>query len=413
MTQDGSRRESSLRPERVGLFRRKERKYEICTATAAFLKEEISRHLPLFEYEPGQPQTCVTTLYFDTKDRDFFRRAERSYDDNVKIRVKEYYYTGPDTLPGRGSAVSLGDGPIGGVRSGLLARTPGEGTPTNGCGSSPHGDDSQNDDSRHESSGNGASGNGDLGCDDLGYKCRPWRVSPFCFVELKQSLNGMVLKKRFAFPKRELSLLFRGQDVWPILLKVTPPSDVDSLRSIYRELLRYIAKYSIQITSVVNYRRMVYQEHESDMRITFDDQLAVFPPCPSLYETVDCLTPEVLGTAIRRSERVILEIKCPEDYPEWLQRAMQDHSARRLSKFTTSVRLLMDTPRPGGVNVPAGESPTARAPENGGDTCGEGEGSRGDSDPGNCDPGNNGREDSAREREPPGTGTQHMAGFLN
>jgi len=257
-------------------FRRRERKYEVGPAAAVLLREEIARRLPLFEFERGQPYTYITTLYFDTKERDFYRRAERSYDDNVKIRVKEYYY--PSTCPVEPD--------------------------------------------------------------------RWYKTSPFCYVEIKQSVGGIVVKKRFGFPKRELPHLLGGQDVWPVLQRFTPSGELQSVGEIYRELSRYLADYTVGLTSVVHYRRSVYQEKEEALRITFDDQLAVFaPPCAlnGLYALHESLTPEILGAPIRKSDRVILEIKCPGAYPDWLEKALQNLSARRLSKFTTSVRLLLGT----------------------------------------------------------------------
>ena len=65
---------------------------EVGPARAVLLREEIARHLPLYEFHAGHSHTHITTLYFDTRERDFFRRAEKHYDDNVKIRVKEYYF---------------------------------------------------------------------------------------------------------------------------------------------------------------------------------------------------------------------------------------------------------------------------------------------------------------------------------
>lgn len=284
---DGESPEASVRKESTRLFRRREEKYEVGSAAAALLQAEIARRLPLFEYHPGYPYTFITTLYFDTKNRDFYQRAERHYDDNVKIRVKEYYYSlGPVVSNAGGSDCSNCSGT------------------------------------------NGEAYNG-------------YKTSPQCYVELKQSLNGTVTKKRFAFPKKELSLLFRGQDVWPILVKVTPPGEIGPLREIYRELKRYINAYSVEVTSIVNYRRTVYQENEEDLRITFDDSLAVFPPVPNLYDRNEALTSQVLGNATRKSDKVILEIKCPGEYPDWLKSALKFHSSKRLSKFTTSVRFLL------------------------------------------------------------------------
>lgn len=252
------------------LFRRREEKYDVGLASAAFLREEIARRLPLFEYNPGHAFTHVTTIYFDTRDRHFFNEAVRNKKHSLRIRVKEYYY-----------AV----------------------------------DSSER---------------------------REYLTSPFCFVELKETIDRAVVKRRFAFPKADLIRLFRREEVWPILLRISPPHEAGPLHDIYSEFRKFIAAYPVEATSIVHYRRVVYQKMEDDLRITFDDQLAVYSPVADLYGQAKALTPDVLGKPVRKTDRVILEIKCAGEHPEWLRRALQYHSSKRLSKFTTSIRLLLD-----------------------------------------------------------------------
>lgn len=280
-------------------FERQEEKYELDRETAGEVQVEIARRLPLFSYREGHPYSYVTTVYFDTQDRDFYRRAAVHYDDNVKIRVKEYYYP---PLNGREA---------GGAPAGGLLEAPWVGMP-----------DPLRAGKQHD-------------------------ILTHCFVELKQRHRGTVIKKRFAFPKSELKKLFDGEDVWPILLRMTPPGELRSLEKIYRELREYISTYPVAPTSVVNYRRTVYQKDESDLRVTFDDRLAVYEPPEGLYTGHAALTAEVLGAPIRQSRRVILEIKCPGEYPDWLRASLRSHPSRRLSKFTTSVRLLLRNGRNG------------------------------------------------------------------
>jgi hypothetical protein len=142
---------------------------------------------------------------------------------------------------------------------------------------------------------------------------------------------------------------------------------LDALREVYREMRRYLATYHFEITSVVTYRRTVFQECEADLRVTFDDRLSVYAPSSSLYDSFEALTVDVLGTPLRTSQRVILEIKCPGEYPDWLEKALRDHSTRRLSKFTTSVRLLLGAggdaaESPGALSTPQSSSPAAAPP---------------------------------------------------
>lgn len=76
-------------------IQRSETKYELSRAEAAALEGEISRRLPIYEFNPGYPFTHITTVYFDTAGLQLYERACLEYNDNLKIRVKEYYYVGP------------------------------------------------------------------------------------------------------------------------------------------------------------------------------------------------------------------------------------------------------------------------------------------------------------------------------
>jgi hypothetical protein len=287
----------------VYFVRRQEEKFEMGIATAAFLREEIARHLPLYEFYPGYSSTYVTTIYFDTADYLLYKGAERSYDDNVKIRVKEYYY--------RRREGALFDG----ARAGGAA---GNGQETNGL-----------------------------------YLC-----FPHCFVEVKRRQQGTVYKWRLQLPKDKLAALFEGADVWESAIDGSAPAAPGSpaagpgLRESYGELRSYLSRYEVLATSIVNYRRSVYQRSEEELRITFDDEIAVYPALPGLYgrpggnghgSDFVTLTREVLGAPTRRYEKVILEIKCPgQSLPEWLQRVLRNLSSKQLSKFTTSVRFLSE-----------------------------------------------------------------------
>jgi hypothetical protein len=267
-------------------FRREERKFEVDVAAAAFLKQEIAKHVPLFEFSSGCPHTHITTIYFDTRERYFYERAERSYDNNVKLRVKEYYY-----------------------------------------------------------------------CDERGSA----RTFPHCFVELKERVDGVVYKRRFVTPKDLLESLLRGTDIWPLIEAAGRergvraanggawplPVEDGALQAsfhAYEQFRRYLEQFRVEPASIVNYRRQVFQRSEEELRITFDDEIAVCPALAGLYGQARSLTRQVLGKPKYVHDKVILEIKCASrDYPDWLQRSLRNHSSKPLSKFTTSVRFLTDS----------------------------------------------------------------------
>ncbi|MEC9353074.1 MAG: VTC domain-containing protein [Planctomycetota bacterium] len=77
-------------------IRRSETKYELSRAELSVIEGEFSCRLPVFEFNPGHPFTHITTVYFDTPALELYERAARCYDDNLKIRVKEYYYLDPE-----------------------------------------------------------------------------------------------------------------------------------------------------------------------------------------------------------------------------------------------------------------------------------------------------------------------------
>ena len=292
----------SGRPQNI--FSRKETKYELDVEAANDLRSVVASNLPSYEFKRGHSSTYTTTIYFDTDRLEFFERAARSYDDNLKIRVKEYYY-----------------------RSG-----------------------------RDESGRNGASA----------FNCLTF---PYCFVEIKQRENGLVMKRRMRLPKSLLNRLIGGEDIWGDLVRLDPGAEFDDVRDVYSELRRYLVNYSIRPRSIIHYRRSVFQENEEQLRITFDDELKIFRPPKGLYDAVPSLVEGDLGEPTRTIGKVILETKCQSGYPGWLRAALTHLLPRRISKFTTSMNLLH--PR-----EPSSGADPALAPANGRKLDGPGDGSR-------------------------------------
>jgi hypothetical protein len=274
-------RGSGLKP--MYFLQRREEKYEMQVGAAAFLREEIERHLPRFEFRKGHPYTYITTIYFDSEKLEFYDRAKSFYDDNIKIRVKEYYYQNT-SFP----------------RPGLIHK-------------------------------------GKI----------PWVTFESCFVEIKQRIRGLVVKRRFEVPKSIFGRLIRGDDVWDDLVASKTGIEGDGLFDTYREFRDFLRHHHLSEKSIINYRRSVYQEDELELRITFDDEIATFRPVPGLYESVTNLARDNLGSPYEISEKVILEIKCKDGYPPWLVNLLHTHQPKRISKFTTSMRVLThEFPRP-------------------------------------------------------------------
>ena len=256
-------------------LRRRENKYELSVDVARVLQAEIARHLPVYSFVQGPLDSYMTTVYFDTENRALFRRAERSFDDNLKVRLREYYYATPCDR-------------------------------VNGASSAPE-----------------------------------YRIDDACFVELKQRRSGVVTKRRFRIPKVYVGDLFAGKELGRELEVGLDARSRRHVRVAYSTFCKLLGRMRVQATSVVVYHRVAYQESERELRVTFDDQLRVYRPPAGLYAGRAALTPSTLGEEIAAPEKVILEIKCRREYPQWLAQALRAVEAGQHSKFTTSVRSIL------------------------------------------------------------------------
>ncbi len=264
-------------------MKRKEEKYEIPAGKATYLREEISRHLPIFEFRKGHQHTYITTVYLDTEELDFYNKARSYYDDNLKIRVKEYYYQNSPPRPSK-----------------------------NGTAPAPS-----------------------------------WHVLDYCFLEIKERIGGLVVKRRFEVPKSLLGRLIKGEDVWDELVSSRSGIEFTGMVDVYREFRNFLKHFRVFPKSIINYRRSVFQRKEEELRITFDDEIAVYEPVPGLYESTGSLARSFLGRPRKLVESVILEVKCQNGQPEWLVQLMENISPKRFSKFTSSLSILtQELPRP-------------------------------------------------------------------
>lgn len=166
-------------------------------------------------------------------------------------------------------------------------------------------------------------------------------TTPYCFVELKERANGEVHKRRLRIPKELVGDFFERQAIWEQLVARDPGIEFqDSTHEIYDELDKFLKSNCVRPSSVINYRRVVYQKDERDLRITFDDQLQVFQPVHGLFGAIDALTCERLDAPICDIPSRIMEIKSVGSYPKWLDEALGSYCPRKMSKFTTSVDFL-------------------------------------------------------------------------
>ena len=165
-------------------------------------------------------------------------------------------------------------------------------------------------------------------------------VLPHCFLEIKRRSKGFVAKRRLCVPKRLLSALLSGRDIWPELRISGTEAHNKETKEIYLELRRFLAMYTVFPRSVVQYQRQVYQTTESELRITFDDHITMWSPDERLYERCATLSPQEGWTRIRKLSKIVMEIKRGGECPGWLNVALKEYLPRNISKFTESINVL-------------------------------------------------------------------------
>lgn len=74
---------------------RYETKLKLRPQDAERLLRDVEQHLPVYCYAPGRAVTFVSSVYYDTEDFFFYKRAKWFPHDNLKVRLKEYYYELP------------------------------------------------------------------------------------------------------------------------------------------------------------------------------------------------------------------------------------------------------------------------------------------------------------------------------
>jgi hypothetical protein len=68
-----------------------ERRYELERDVAIRVLKELSAQLPLVTYQGASPTTLVATLYFDTPDQYYLKRAKKGGKvSSIKVRAREY-----------------------------------------------------------------------------------------------------------------------------------------------------------------------------------------------------------------------------------------------------------------------------------------------------------------------------------
>jgi hypothetical protein len=69
-----------------------ERKYKVEPGDVDGFARAVAARMQLSEYEPGRPEVRIGTVYFDTPDYYFAKKAVSNGDMSIKLRAKDYTY---------------------------------------------------------------------------------------------------------------------------------------------------------------------------------------------------------------------------------------------------------------------------------------------------------------------------------
>jgi len=159
---------------------------------------------------------------------------------------------------------------------------------------------------------------------------------PWLWFEVKRREGARTSKRRFRLPKRDVAQFFAEGRVTPEALELMEGDE--SLR----EVVETCRTFSEPLSPVclVNYRRLSWQSDESDLRVTFDRELASFAAPRDLWARRHALVRSALGTPVAREPMGILEVKCRGALPAWLDDFLVRVGGPTIpfSKFVTASR---------------------------------------------------------------------------
>jgi hypothetical protein len=160
------------------------------------------------------------------------------------------------------------------------------------------------------------------------------RYQPWLWFELKRREYERTEKLRFRLRKSEIQAFFAA----PGASVLSETSAVNELQP----LLDYCSRLGepLGASSLVNYRRLSFQDADASLRVTIDCDLTFHAPPADLWTRSSALVRGTLGPACGREPQLVLEVKRRTEFPMWLQQALVHWHAQpaAYSKFIAAER---------------------------------------------------------------------------
>jgi hypothetical protein len=168
------------------------------------------------------------------------------------------------------------------------------------------------------------------------------RRSPILWLEVKHKLGIRSAKRRIGIPTREVLWFFGAGRITEEMIRIRQRIYGEEAARVLQEMLTICERYRepLQADSIVNFRRVAWQDRKAALRVTLDLDLAVFPPTTDLWTRAFPLIRERLGPPRHVEFSGVVEVKTRGEPPSWLTTMLTAAGAegRSYSKFEEASR---------------------------------------------------------------------------
>ena len=166
--------------------------------------------------------------------------------------------------------------------------------------------------------------------------------SPVLWLEIKHKLGIRSAKQRIGIPNREVLWFFGAGRLTEKMIRRRQRVYGEEAFRVLQEMAAICEHYRepIQTDSMVNFRRLAWQDVKATLRVTLDLDLAFFPPTADLWTRSFPLTRERLGPPWHLESGGVVEVKTRGEPPSWLTGLLDAAGAegRSYSKFEEASR---------------------------------------------------------------------------
>ena len=170
--------------------------------------------------------------------------------------------------------------------------------------------------------------------------------SPVLWLEVKHKLGIRSGKLRIGIPNREVLWFFGAGRITEEMIRMRQRVYGGEAAQVLQEIATICERYRepLHADSVVNFRRVAWQDRKASLRVTLDLDLAFFPPMADLWTRTFPLIREGLGPPLHLESSGVLEVKTRGEPPSWLTSLLDAAGAegRSYSKFEEASRAVHD-----------------------------------------------------------------------